>query len=393
MKRRLVIKNGTILKSDRLQKTSLLLEDGVIAEDDFRGEEPEDALILDASGMIVAPGFIEIHAHGGGGYDYMDATEEAFEEIARTHLKAGTTSIMPTAVSCSREAMSRLFALYRKVKDSENSQINYLGLHLEGPYISQEMRGAQNPNFVHSPTREEIDSLLAEAGDVIGMCTAAPEIENMDYLSERMQRSGIVLSAGHSDAVCADIVKGYEMGFRHITHLYSNTPTVRKINQVVYAGMREAAWLLDDMRIELIGDGHHVPREVLQLALKIKGADRINLTSDAMRAAGTQVSESYLGEKLPENRVIIEDGVAKLPDRSFYAGSIATGEEIFRWAVRDCGVSLIDASKMMSLTPAKIIGCADRKGSIRTGKDADLIFLDNQLKVRKVIVGGNEIEL
>ena len=134
------------------------------------------------------------------------------------------------------------------------------------------------------------------------------------------------------------------MGFSHITHLYSNTPECEKINQVVCAGLLEAAYLYD-FDIELIGDGHHVAKEVLALALKVKGADKINLTSDAMRAAGTDAAESYLGEIAPENRVIIEDGVAKLPDRSFFAGSIATGDIMLKWAVRDCSVSVCDASK------------------------------------------------
>ena len=174
-----------------------------------------------------------------------------------------------------------------------------------------------------------------------------------------------------------------------MTHLYSNTPSVRKINQVVYAGLLEAAYLYD-FDIELIGDGHHVAKEVLQLALKLKGADRINMTSDAMRAAGTNADESWLGEILPENRVIIEDGVAKLPDRSFFAGSIATGDVMLKWAVNTCGINICDASKMLSKTPARVIG-ESRKGVIRRGADADIIFADRNLDIKRVFTGGREI--
>lgn len=385
--KRTIIAGGNVILPDRVKKCDVLIENGMISDVGTLGEIPPDADIIDAGGMYVSPGFVEIHAHGGGGFDFMDSTVGAFEAIARVHLSHGTTSIAPTTVACGREAMSKLFELYRKVT-AEKSRMSYLGLHLEGPYISLAQKGAQNPFFIHTPTKYEVDALMEEAGDIISMCTAAPELCGIDYMAEAMLSNQITLSVGHSDAVYSDVEKAVKMGFCHYTHLYSNTPTVRKINQVVYAGAREAAYLLDDMKIELIGDGHHVPKEVLLLALKVKGADNVNLTSDAMRTAGTNASESYLGEICPENRVIIEDGVAKLPDRSFYAGSIATGDVMLRWAVRECGVGMCDAVRMLSLTPASIIGADKTKGSIERGKDADVLIIDDDLNVKKVITGG-----
>ena len=166
---------------------------------------------------------------------------------------------------------------------------------------------------------------------------------------------------------------------------------MRKINQIVYAGVPEAAYLLDDMSIELIGDGKHVAREVMHLALKIKGTDKVSLVTDAMRAAGTSVTESYLGKVRPEARVIVEDGVAKLPDRSFYAGSIATSEIAFRNAVMNYGIPIETVSKMMSANPARRLGVADKKGKIAVGYDADLVLTDKGCNVKRVFVAGKEI--
>lgn len=381
----LIIKNAIL--GETLQKEDIVVENGKIASDGFVGDCSHFDNVIDAEGMYALPGFVELHAHGGGGYDFMDCTDEAFEAIVRTHLSHGTTSILPTTVACSPEAMILLFEKYRRFKDVHTG-LNLIGLHLEGPFVTQEMRGAQNPLYVRTPSKHEVDRIISDGDGIVRMCTAAPEIEGIDYLAAEMQKKNIVLSIGHSNATYKDIEKAYDMGFRHVTHLYSNTPTVRKINQVVCAGVLEAAYLTDGMKIELIADGHHVPKEVLKLALKIKGAKNINLTSDAMRAAGTNVAESYLGEIKPENSVIIEDGVAKLPDRSCFAGSLATGDNMLRWAVSECSVSLPDAIKMLSTTPAEIIGALS-KGSISKGKDADILLFDKDLNLKNIIVAGN----
>ncbi len=384
------IKNARIVTPDAVVDGILVVQDGKIKDIGYTGEVPDGAKVIDAQGGYVTPGLVEVHLHGGGGYDFMDATEEAFAGILAAHRAHGTTTLVPTTVACPPEQMYALFDLYRKRKD--DGCVHCAGLHLEGPYISQAQKGAQNPSFVRNPEKKEIDELLERGGDLIKMCTAAPELPGTDYLASAMRKRNIVLSVGHSDAVYADVEKAYHMGFSRFTHLYSNTPTVRKINEVLYAGVREAAYLLDDMDIELIGDGCHLAKEVLLLALKVKGADKINLTSDAMRAAGTNVTESYLGACLPENRVIIENGVAKLPDRSFFAGSIATGDIMLRWAHKTCGVDLPTAVKMLTRTPARIIGMDDKKGSISVGKDADLTFWDADLNVVKTLLCTEEIK-
>ncbi len=385
MPHRIFVKNGILITPRNLLNGALVIEDGEIAECGFLGEIAKDAMIIDAKGMYVAPGFVEIHAHGGGGADFMDATPEAFFTVASTHRKHGTTSLLPTTVACSKQAAQMVFSAYRSAI-SMPAPVHYLGLHLEGPYIANDMRGAQNAAHIRPPAPKEVDWLMDTAGDILKLCTTAPELAGTEYMAAQMQKRGIFLSCGHSAATYSDMLQARKMGFCHITHLYSGTTSVRKINQTMCAGILEAAYLMDDMRIELIGDGHHVPKEVLLLALKLKGAHYINLTTDAMRAAGTFEKESFLGQRLQKNRVIVEDGVAKLPDKSSFAGSIATGDGILKWAVLSCGIPLTEAVMMLSLTPASVVGADDKKGSLEPGKDADIIFLNQQLTVVNTIL-------
>jgi len=375
-----IIKNGICVFKDRTEKTDLLIDDGKIAGVGHFDEA--EAEVIDAKGGYVLPGFVEIHTHGCGGYDFGDLTKEAFVKAAECYKEHGATTVLPTTVSCSDEDLIKLFDLFREIK--ENTLITLPGLHLEGPYLSMEMKGAQNPAFVRSPDERSVKR-LTDNSDIIRMITAAPEIEGADYLAEQMAKAGIVLSVGHSAATAKDMTDAFDKGFRHVTHIYCATTSNRKIGQTVYSGIVEAAYLLDGMYVELIGDGKHIPKETMQLALKIKGSDHINLTTDSMRAAGTDLKESYLGAISPDNRVIIEEGVAKLPDRSSYAGSIATSDMMLRNAVLNYDIPLIDAVNMLSLTPATIVGIEDRKGSLDKGKDADIVITDKKFNILKVL--------
>lgn len=381
---RTFITGGNVIMPDTIKKTTVIINDGIIENSDYTGNIPEFADIINAKNMYIAPGIVELHAHGGGGFDFVDATEYAFENIIQMHRNHGITTLLPTTVSCSNNSLYNIFMTYRKVS-SKIRNVYLPGLHLEGPFISPNMKGAHNIRYIHAPTEYETDKLVDNAGDIIKMCTVAPEIDGMEYMAKKLKLHGITLSAGHSDATFQQIKTSLDMGFSHITHLHSNTPGIRKINQRVFAGVTESAYYFDDLNIELIGDGRHVPVPALLLALKIKGPDKINITTDAMRAAGTSVVESYLGEINPDNRVIIEDDVAKLPDRSYYAGSIATGDHMLKWLNHDCGVSLPDAFKMLSLTPSTVIGINNRKGSIENGKDADILLIDKKLSIKQVI--------
>lgn len=367
---------------DCVRVCDLLVENGRIVDIDFKGSH--DCPVFEAKDRFVLPGFVEIHTHGCGGHDFGDLTEEAFLEAAECYLAHGTTTVLPTTVSCSDEDLTKLFDLFRKVKDT--AAVEYPALHLEGPYLNMEMKGAQNPAYIRTPDADFIKKITDNA-DIIKLITVSPEIEGADLLTEECKRAGIVLSVGHSAATAEQTLKAFRSGFSHVTHMYCATTSNRKIGQTVYSGIVEAAYLCDEAFVELIGDGKHVPKETMQLALKVKGADRINLTTDSMRAAGTDLRESYLGAISPDNRVIIEDGVAKLPDRSSYAGSIATSDMMLKNAVLNYDIPLVDAVKMLSLTPARIVGIDNRKGSLEVSKDADILITDEKFNIEKIFVG------
>ncbi len=386
--KRIYIKNGRVVTPSGIIKTNILAQNGKIT--DVSDTVPEDTQIIDAKGMLVTPGFVETHVHGGGGADFSDATVDSFKTVISTHLAHGVTSICPTTMSCSKQQLFDIFKAYRETEKTELGKLMH-GLHLEGPFLSLEMCGAQRADVVRNPEVREVDEIFDTGADIIRRMTCAPEISGMKYLSKKAIENNVLLSVGHSSATAKEAIAALDIGFSHVTHMYSATTTVRKINQRVCAGINEAAYLYDDYRIELIGDGRHVAKETMQMAIKIKGAKNINLTSDAMRAAGQDgVTESYLGDICPENRVIIEDDVAKLPDRSFYAGSIATADKMFKNAVLEYEIPIETAVTMLSKTPAELIG-AKSKGSIEVGKDCDILIWNDDFTLNKIIVNGEKV--
>jgi len=376
----LLIQNG--LFNNKIK--DILIKEDKIIDTDFKGDLPDNCQIIDARGKRVAPGFIDIHLHGGGGFDFMDCTQEAMLKISETHLKCGATTIVPTAVSSSFDKTLEFIEMFKKTK---SSCPNFLGIHLEGPYISPLQKGAHKEKYLHCPNVDETEQLLSAGKGIISTITAAPELEGAMEFAEIMAENGVLMSVGHSNATSDVVLEAFNRGFSHVTHLYSATTTVRKVGQTVMAGIVEAAYLSDSSPIELIADGCHAAKDALRLAVKIKGADKVALVTDALRPAGTDVKESWLGEKIPENRVIIEDGVAKLPDRSFFAGSIATANIVLKKACTHYGLSFADAIKMVTETPAKIMKLA-AKGRIEKGFDADIVLLDNALDVCTVIKNG-----
>jgi len=382
-----LIRNAAAILDDGVFRRDILLRDEKIADTDFRGELPPDCAVIDAEGAYAAPGFIDIHLHGGGGFDLMDCTEEAFRTISAVHLKNGTTSMIPTTVSSDFADILRVFDAYRKYAPACP---NFCGLHLEGPFLSAAMKGAHKEKFLHAPTPEETAALLEGGRGILRRITAAPELDGMDAFARAMREAGVVLSIGHSDAVSEEALWALENGFSLITHMYNMTTTTRKVGQKVCAGVAEAAYLTDSAVLELIGDGKHVARDAFRLAVKIKGTDRVCMVSDALSPAGTDAKESYLGEKIPENRVIIEDGVAKLPDRTRYAGSIATTAMMLERGVNFFGFSVADTVRMLTASPAAVMGLSDR-GHLKEGLLADLVLFGEDLKLRRVLKNGRTV--
>jgi len=382
------IYNGKIITTHKIISNGSILISGDKITDIREGSiEAPGALQIDADEKYIAPGFIDIHVHGGGGHDFMDATEIAFLKAAELHVQYGTTSMTPTTLSSSKEELLQVLSLYESANSKNTKGAQFVGLHLEGPYISMNQRGAQDARFIRNPELGEYKDILSRTSSV-KRWSAAPELEGAIEFGNYLQSKGILPAIAHTDATYEEVLPAVNAGYKHVTHLYSAMSGVTRRNAMRYAGVIESAFLIDELTVEIIADGVHLPSPLLKLIYKIKGADKIALITDAMRGAGMPEGESILGSLQNGLKVIIEDNVAKLPDRSSFAGSVATADRLVRNMITLAEVPLCDAVKMMTVTPATIMGIQDKKGSLATGKDADLVIFDDNVIIHATMVMG-----
>ncbi|HCA33731.1 MAG TPA: N-acetylglucosamine-6-phosphate deacetylase, partial [Lachnospiraceae bacterium] len=266
----------------------------------------------------------------------------------------------------------------------------FLGLHLEGPYVSPQQAGAQDPKYIRRPDPAEY-KMLADACPYIVRWTIAPEVEGALQMAEFLRGRGILPSIGHSNATYDQVKEAVKHGFTHVTHLYSGCSTITRKGGFRYPGVIESAYLIDELTVEIIADGCHLPAPLLQMVMRFIGPQRTCLITDASRGAGQPDGESILGSLENGQKVIIEDGVAKLPDRSAFAGSVATCDRLVRTMINMAHVSLPEAIDMMTARPAAIIGKEDVTGTLEKGRLADLIFFDESINILLTMVGGKII--
>ena len=380
--------NGKILTPHRIiDGGSIIVESGKILEVSEKNVEIADSFEIDANGKYIAPGFVDLHIHGGGGSDFMDGTEEAFLTIAETHAQYGTTAMVPTTLTSEKEDLLKTLDLYEVANKNNKKGAQFLGMHLEGPYFAMNQRGAQDPRYIRDPDPAEYKEVLAHSSSITRW-SAAPELKGAIEFAKYLKSKGILAALAHTDAIYEEVLEGFENGYTLATHLYSGMSGVTRRNAFRYAGVIESAFIIDAMDVEIIADGIHLPAPLLKLIMKIKGPDRIALITDAMRAAGMPEGESVLGPLKTGLKVIVEDGVAKLPDRSSFAGSVATADRLVRNMMQLADVSLLDAVKMITLTPARIMNVHNKKGSLVAGKDADIVIFDENIRIEKTIIGG-----
>lgn len=385
---RIWIGNGKIVLPDRVEdQGSLLIDGGKIAA--VNAPCPKDAERVDAAGGYILAGFVDLHVHGGGDWDFMDGAPEAFPKVARAHCAHGTTALCPTTMTCPDPLLEKTIDMFLEADKTPEGGAELLGLHLEGPYFSAASRGAQPIQQQRIPCREDLERILRRARGTILRWDGAPELPNMELFAQVMAENGVMASLAHSAATAEQAMEAYDWGFSHVTHFYNACTTFHKVDGIVHSGIVEATYLRDDVTIELIGDGRHIPKESMLLALRIKGPDNIALITDAMRAAGVDCQTSVLGARTTGVPVVIKDDVAQLTDLSSYAGSIATMDRCLRTAFRDYGIPLWQVSRMLSLTPARLCGVQHRKGSLEAGKDADVVIMDRELRVQRVYARGS----
>jgi N-acetylglucosamine-6-phosphate deacetylase len=379
--------NGLILTpAGILRDAHLLFSEGKIVEISRRNTEVAGAREIDVQGRYIAPGCIDLHVHGGGGHDFTEGTPEAFHAAARAHARYGTTAIYPTLAASPREVFDRAIQTCETLMHNPGKGARILGLHLEGNYLNPLMRGAQNPAFLYPPRPEEYREIL-ERSHCVKRWSAAPELEGALEFGRYASRRGVVVSIAHTTATFPQVRAALEAGYRHVTHFYNAMTGVHRRGMLKEEGTIESVYLTDELSVELVGDGIHVPPTLLQLVCKMLGPGRIALVTDAMLAAACP----DVGVEMYGGKVILEDGVCKLADRSAIAGSIATMNRTIRTMTQQAGVSLGDAVRMASESPAVILGVADRKGSLSKGKDADIIVFDSDINVWMTIVEGGII--
>ena len=409
----LTVHSGRIVLAEReIPRGYVVTREGRIAE----VGEGEPARIagdeIDAAGMVVLPGFVDIHCHGGGGQSFQEASTEAYEGALRAHLKGGTTSIVPAIAACGRGEREAILEVVREMVGrgpdgdperppfgpSERLSPEVLGAHVEGPYFSQKERGAQPEGLIGPPNSEDYLPTLEAYGDIIRVWAMAPELPGAVEFTQELTRRGIVTALGHSDASEEHVEAAVEAGASLVTHVYCAQSTFHRVDADKKLGLAEMALLLDELTVEVIADGKHLPPRLLQLVLKNKRPERVALITDAMPAAGMPPGEyEFLGDT-----VWVTDEVAYRADRQRYAGSVLTMGKAIRNTATACAVwkpavqwvtcaegeGWVAVAEMASLTPARVVGVDDRKGSIEVGKDADLVVMDEAGEVRAVVSGG-----
>ena len=375
----MLLKNCNIVFLDRIEKGSLLIENGIIKE--INPSETKVQKAIDCKGLYVSPGFVDVHIHGAGGHDTMDGTFEAINEISKTICKYGTTSFTPTTMTMSADDILKSMISIKKAKIEGTDGAIVLGAHLEGPFISPSAIGAQNPNYLISPSYENFESMTGDAIDAVVSITMAPEVEGAKELASILSSKGIRCSMGHTKATYEQAIDGIKHGFCHSTHLF-NAMTGFTHREPGVVG----ATFDSDITTETISDGIHISYPSLRVAYKQKGTDKTLLVTDAMCACGMPDGTYALGGQ----PVIVKRGAARLENGAL-AGSILTLNRAIKNLYDNTDYPLYEIVKMASYNGAKYCRVDYRKGQIKENFDADLTIFDENIDVKMTIIGGKVV--
>ncbi len=385
----LKIINGRIITDKVETDKALYIQDGKILA--VTAEEIPADSVLDAKGNYVSPGFVDLHTHGAGGTDFMDGSPEDVRTALRAHAAYGTTAIMPTATTANPDSFRKSIEDIGLVMEEKNPDMpEILGAHLEGPYFSLDQAGAQAPEYITDPVETEYTELLEKYKGIIARWSFAPERKGAVQFCETLLKNNVIPSIAHTNATYDEIMPVYNAGCRLMTHFYSGMSLLTRRKGFRVLGAVETGYLLDDMYVETIADGKHLPPELLRLIYKVKTSDYICMVTDSMRGAGVEGCTEMILGPIADNRIaIIEDGVAKMPDRINFAGSIATTDRLVRVMHKEAGVDIVSAVKMMTAIPAKIAGRTNI-GRIAEGMDADIVLFNDNIEIQNVLLKGKE---
>jgi N-acetylglucosamine-6-phosphate deacetylase len=354
-------------------------------------------LFVKKSYYYAIPGFIDIHTHGGDGYELMDDSVEALEAISRFYLQKGTTSFLFSTVTSGLDRTESVlrtagrFIVQNRKDAAKGLQAGFLGIHLEGPWLSKKNLGAQNPIYCIVPGKESLE-LIEKYHDIIKMVTFSYHTPESEKLLDLLLDKDIIPACGHDEAHDERILEGFNKGVKVVTHIYCVTSTFQRRNGLKHLGTIEMGLMTDGVKVEVIADGKHITKYFWDFIKHNKSYDDIIVITDSMRCAGLpeDPDKKY---KLGEIDVIIDEGVAWLEDRSAFAGSVATMYSNFKRLVSEWNVPINEAVRITSYNQAKLLGIIDRVGEIKQGREADILLLDRDMKLQKVIKSGVDTDV
>lgn len=378
------------LPEGSIQNASLYIRNGLIEK--ISSSEADDIIadeIIDLQGAYVVPGFIDVHVHGGGGYDAMSGKLQDIEGMSQFHASKGTTSFLPTTLTHNRSTTEKAIKSIVEAMEKGTKGADVIGIHLEGPFLNPVRCGAQNPEYIRPGTKEEMQGYVELSKGNIRLMTIAPEQENAMEIIDYAVKQGVTISIGHSDATYEIVQQAVQLGASHVTHLFNGMRPLHHREP----GVAGSALMIDDLAVELICDGIHMNRELVSYVFRVKPSDQIVLITDCMEAAGCAGGEYQLGS-LP---VLLKEGQVRLINEDGTPGSLAgsslTMDKALRNTMDYTGLSLEQILPTLTINPARQIGVEHRKGSIEIGKDADLVLLDDCFQVQATYVKGQKVYL
>ena len=387
----LYIYNARVIMPFVLRTGIVVVRDGRIAGIYDHIDIPEYAQKIDAQGMYLVPGYIDIHVHGGGGHSVMEGTPEAVLAMCAAHARFGTTTVLPTTLAA---PVPMLLGAIKAVRSAQGLARGFCiaGIHLEGPYLAEAQRGAQSADYLLTPDSHD-PRILLDAWDGIRMMGASPELPGAMNLGCMLASRGITASIAHSNATYDEVLEAVNYGYSDVTHLYSGCSSIIRKDGYRVPGVVEAGLLCNELTVQVIADLKHLPVPLLQLIYRMKGAGSMCLVTDGLESSASELIEGTVYTQANGVQTIYEDGVMKQMDRQGFAGSVATMQQLVKNMHLAAGIPLCDAVRMATEVPARLIGLGKSKGSVAPGYDADLLLLDDALNVRFCMVGGLPMDI
>jgi N-acetylglucosamine-6-phosphate deacetylase len=377
---------GRIILVDRIETgKAVVVNGGRIAGIVDPGALGPRMTLVDVGGRFIAPGLIDIHTHGAMGYTFNDPSADAYATIAQRQVQHGVTSALATIATAPLPRLVECLSFARRwlAEPADGAQI--LGVHLEGPYFSLAQKGAQDPASIRAPDDGTPDELL-QFHDIIRIMSFAPELPGALALTARLAALGIVPAAGHSSAREQDMAAAMKAGLRHVIHIWSGQSSTVRDGPWRVPGLLEVSLAYEDLTVEMIADNRHLPPTLMKLAYKCIGPDRLSVVSDATSGAGLEEGAHF---RMGNMEYLVQDGVGMMLDRTAFGGSTTLLNQMIPILTDKVGVPLVEAVRMASLNPARVIGVNGRKGSLEPGKDADITIFDDDFTPWRVLIGGH----